>query len=94
MGAGLVYSKTKGKIHFGVILFIIGFVALLVAGIPLFGNASIEGVHEAFWTIDDENGGEEKKITLAIISFIGLLLIIVNFKAYTKNWTSARPFKK
>ena len=88
IGAGISYQKTRGKVHFGVMLFLIGFIMLMVAGVPLFGGASGFG-HEAYWTIGDD----EKKTSLAVISFLGLVLIVVNFKAYMANWIFARPMK-
>jgi hypothetical protein len=52
----------------------------------LIGGASI-GDHKAFWKIQDD----QKKTILAVIAFIGLVLIVINFKAYMQNWTYARP---
>ena len=85
-GALMSYQKKHGRIHFGVMLFLIGFIMLLVTGVPLLGGSSILD-HEAYWTI-----GDKSKITmLGVIAFLGLVLIFVNFKAYMQNWIFARP---
>lgn len=52
IGAGVTYSKGHGKLHFGVVLFFLGFIMILVAGVPLFGGAEMFE-HEAYWTIGD-----------------------------------------
>ena len=87
----LMYQKTKGRLHFGVFMFLIGFTMLLVAGTPLVGGATFGGEGlcngESCWTIPDD----KHKTTLAIIAFIGLVLIVINFKAYMQNWIFARP---
>ncbi|MDF2424800.1 MAG: hypothetical protein OPY03_05840 [Nitrosopumilus sp.] len=84
-------SHKKGGIHFGVMLFMTGFVMLMVAGGVLLGGASFGdlGLCEGkCWTIPD---GQNKTI-LAVISFVGLVLIVINFKAYMQNWIFAKPF--
>ena len=88
LGAGVSFQRSHGRIHFGQLLFLIGFVMLLGAGVPLVGNASM-GEHEAYWIIGDNT----KKATLAVLAFLGLVLIGINFKAYMQNWIFARPLK-
>ena len=88
MGAGVSYQRSHGHVHFGQLLFLIGFVMLVGAGVPLVGNASF-GEHEAYWEIGDST----KKATLAVMAFLGLVLIAINFKAYMQNWIFARPLR-
>jgi hypothetical protein len=88
LGAGVSFQRSHGRIHFGQLLFLIGFVMLLGAGVPLVGNASM-GEHDAYWIIGDST----KKATLAVLAFLGLVLIGINFKAYMQNWIFARPLK-
>lgn len=94
LGAGLAgaligFMHKKGKIHFGTTMFLGGFILLLVAGVPLAGGASIgDGAFaEKHWEIQTD----EQKVILAIIGFVGLILILVNYKAYAQNWIFARP---
>ena len=88
LGAGVSLQRSHGHIHFGQLLFLIGFVMLIGFGVPLVGNASF-GEHEAYWEIGDSS----KQATLAVMTFLGLLLIAINFKAYMQNWIFARPLK-
>ena len=88
LGAGVSLQRSHGHIHFGQLLFLIGFVMLIGFGVPLVGNASF-GEHEAYWEI----GASSKKATLAVMTFLGLVLIVINFKAYMQNWIFARPLK-
>jgi hypothetical protein len=96
LGAGLAgaligFMHKKGKVHFGTTMFLIGFILLLVAGVPLAGGASFgDGAFaEKHWVIQDE----QQKIILAVVAFVGLVLIIINYKAYAQNWIFARPMK-
>lgn len=105
IGAGTTYSKGHGKLHFGVMLFFIGFIMILVAGVPLFGGASMFE-HEPYWMIGDNcpnetltqkelescmENAESKKVPLAVFAFGGAVLIFINFKAYMGSWVFARP---
>jgi len=83
------FLQYKGRLHFGMSLFIVGFIMFIIGGVSFFGNAEFKTLGiTALWEMDETRN----KVVLALIFIVGFLLMLINAYAYMQNWIFARPF--